>query len=75
MESWDHKSKRSKALALKAPAGGNEKKPKEKPMSKKVATAISQCSSKLTEILSWKAKLQENTGGLMLVFFEIDNKL
>ncbi|CAK9106107.1 unnamed protein product [Durusdinium trenchii] len=29
-------------------------------MSKRISTCISQCSAKMTDILSWKAKLTEN---------------
>ncbi len=39
---------------------------KVKPMSRRLATNISQCSSKITEILSWEAKLKENKNGLSL---------
>ncbi len=42
------------------------KKPKVKPMSKKLSGAISQSSSKMTEILAWQAKLQENKAGMIL---------
>ena len=45
-----------------------EKKGKPKPMSKRISTNISQCSAKMTEILSWQAKLDENKPGLILVF-------
>lgn len=48
------------------PGGGDEKKNKVKPMSKKISTALSQTSSKMTEILAWQAKLQENKAGLLL---------
>ena len=44
----------------------NKKNPKVKPMSKRVSTSISQCSSKMTEILSWQSKLAENKSGLNL---------
>ena len=40
---------------------------KTQPMSKKLSTFISQCSGKMTEILSWQAKLDENKSGLILV--------
>ena len=48
---------------------------KVKPMSKKVSTTISTCSSKMTEILSWQAKLQENKVGLKLGFAHISFEL
>ena len=47
------------------PSGVNRQKTK--PMSKKLSTFISQCSAKMTEILSWQAKLDENKSGLILV--------
>lgn len=42
------------------------KAPKQKPMSKKLSGNISTCSAKMTEILSWQSKLDQNTGGLNL---------
>ena len=42
------------------------KNAKAKPMSKKLSSSISACSSKLTEILSWQSKLGENKVGLIL---------
>ena len=38
----------------------DDKNKKVKPMSKRISTCISQCSAKMTDILSWKAKLTEN---------------
>lgn len=53
---------------IPAPApGDNQKGGKAKPMSRKLSTAISQCSAKMTEVLSWQCKLDENKGGLQLV--------
>lgn len=47
--------------------GNNEPKPpKAKPMSRRLSTSIAQCSSKITEIVSWEAKLAENKAGLKL---------
>ena len=43
-----------------------EKQPKVKPMSKRLAGSISQCSSKMTEILSWESKVQDNKSGMSL---------
>lgn len=40
---------------------------KQKPMSKRLSAFISQCSAKMTEIMSWQAKLDENKIGLILV--------
>lgn len=40
------------------------KVPKQKPMSKKLSGNISTCSAKMTEVLSWQSKLDQNTGGL-----------
>lgn len=47
--------------------GGLPKDKKQKPMSKKLSSFISQCSGKMTEIMSWQAKLDENKSGLILV--------
>ena len=44
-----------------------DKAKKQKPLSKKLSSNISACSSKMTEILSWQSKLDENKTGLMLV--------
>ena len=41
-----------------------EKKDKVKPMSRRLSNSIGQCSTKMNEILVWKAKLQENKPGL-----------
>lgn len=39
---------------------------KQKPMSKKLSSTISQCSEKMTEVVSWEAKIKENKAGLKL---------
>ena len=44
----------------------NKKGNKTKPMSKKISSSITSCSSKMTEILSWQSKLTENKSGLIL---------
>ena len=45
----------------------DEKKTKgQKAMSKRLSGAISQCSSKMTEVLSWQSKLQDNKVGMIL---------
>lgn len=48
------------------PADGKppRKDKQQKPMSRKITTGISQCSAKMTEILSWQSKLVENKNGL-----------
>lgn len=46
--------------------GGGEPKAKAKPVSRRLSTNISQCSAKITEIVSWEAKLAENKAGLKL---------
>ena len=46
--------------------GGGRKQPKIKPLSKRISSSIAMCSSKMTEILSWQAKLAENKGNLKL---------
>ena len=43
-----------------------KKEKKSKPMSRRLSAIISQCSSKMTEILSWQSKVAENKPGLML---------
>lgn len=43
-----------------------KRKDKVKPMSRKMTGCISQCSAKLTEILAWQSKLDENKNGLTL---------
>ena len=48
------------------PPPAPDKKDKVKPMSKRLSTSIGQCSTKVNEILVWKAKLQENKPGLKL---------
>ena len=42
---------------------------KPKPMSKKLSGNISTCSAKLTEVLSWQSKLDQNASGLNLAMF------
>ena len=44
----------------------NKKEPKVQPMSKRISKSIGQCSSKMTEVLSWQSKLHENKAGLNL---------
>lgn len=46
----------------------NAKGNKVKPMSKRISSNITACSSKMTEILSWQSKLSENKTGLILGF-------
>ena len=48
--------------------GPPEKKAKDKvkPMSKRLSSSISLCSSKMNEVLVWQSKLQENKVGLHL---------
>ena len=43
-----------------------KKEPKVQPMSRRISKCIGQCSSKITEVLSWQSKLQENKPGLNL---------
>ena len=51
--------------SLPAPDGNVPKKePKVQPMSKKLSKYISQCSTKMTDVLAWKSKLDENKSGL-----------
>lgn len=54
---------------------GNKKAPKPKPMSRRLSTSIATCSSKMTEILSWKSKLDENKTGMNLntIKFDLEN--
>eukprot|EP00435_Cladocopium_sp_Y103_P015770 s3511_g3.t2 len=49
------------------PPDGNvpgKKEPKVQPMSKRLSKYISQCSTKMTDVLAWKSKLDENKTGL-----------
>ena len=48
----------------RTPASKKNKPPKT--MSKQITSCISSCSAKMTEILSWQAKLAENKNGLIL---------
>ena len=48
------------------PGEGGRKPPKIKPLSKRISSSIAMCSSKMTEIMSWQAKLAENKGDLKL---------
>lgn len=43
-----------------------ENQKKTKPLSKRLSTAISQCSSKMTDVLAWQSKIKENKTGLNL---------
>lgn len=57
-------------LEVVTPGPNGEVKPKEKkqpPISKQLASKLSQCSQRLAEILSWQAKLDEASGKLILV--------
>lgn len=53
---------------LGAPAPEAPKKEKKvPPMSKQLASKLSQCSQRLSEIVSWEAKLADATGTLSLI--------
>lgn len=52
---------------------GNKKAPKPKPMSRRLSTSIATCSSKVTEILSWISKLDENKTGMNLNTIKLEN--
>jgi hypothetical protein len=53
------------AGSLPAPDGNVPKKEaKVQPMSKRFSKYISQCSTKMTDVLAWKSKLDENKTGL-----------
>ena len=42
------------------------KAPKVKPISRQVTGCLTQCSAKMTEIISWQSKLTDNKSGLIL---------